>query len=109
VGVALVIDWKRTDVVCVETLEWIIGCKSEWNRLNEDFWSWALAYELGDCAVRDRGIFEEYSALLQTPVADHGVVYCSNLFKNCIGYEELPFQHGTGRSLYSIAVPSRSL
>ena len=51
VGVALVIDWKRTDVVYVQTLEWIVGCASEWMRLNEDFESthylaaWALAYE----------------------------------------------------------------
>ena len=35
---------------------------------------------LGDSAVRDRGIVEELSALLQAPVADHGVVYRSNLF-----------------------------
>ena len=35
---------------------------------------------LGDSAVRDRGIVEELSALLQTPVANHGVVYRSNLF-----------------------------
>ena len=37
VGVALVIDWKRTDVVYVQTLEWIVGRTSEWMRLNEDF------------------------------------------------------------------------
>ena len=54
-------------------------------RLNEDVSSthnlaaWALA-------VRDRGVVEELSALLQTPVADHGVVHRCNLFKNCIGY-----------------------
>ncbi len=29
--------------------------------------AWALAYELGDSAVRDRGIVEELSALLQEP------------------------------------------
>jgi len=61
-------------------------------RLNEDVSSthnlaaWALAYKLGDSAVRDRGVVEELSALLQTPVADHGVVHRCNLFKNCIGY-----------------------
>jgi hypothetical protein len=86
--------------------------------------AWALAYELGDSSVRDRGIVEELFALLQTPVANRGVVYRSNLFRNCIGYtmlrlkcgqegllllasrfllrqgrtDELPFQeHGTGR------------
>ena len=59
-------------------------------RLNEDFESthdlaaWALAYELGDSAVQDRGIVDELSALLQTPVANPGF-FCSNLFKNCIG------------------------
>ena len=42
-------------------------------RLNEDF-LWALTYELGDSAVRDRGIVEELSALLQAPVANHGIV-----------------------------------
>jgi hypothetical protein len=81
VGVALVIDWERTDVVYMKTLEWIVGCTSEWVHLNEDFQSthdfaaWALAYELGDSAVRDRGIIKELSALLQTPVANHEVVY----------------------------------
>ena len=55
-------------------------------RLNEDlksthdFAAWALAYELGDGAVRDRGIVKELSALQQAPVANHGVVYRSNLF-----------------------------
>ena len=55
-------------------------------RLNEDlksthdFAAWALAYELGDSAVYNRGIVEELSALQQAPVADHGVVYRSNLF-----------------------------
>ena len=49
----------------------------------------ALAYEQGDSAVRDRGIVEELSALLQAPVADHGVMYRSNLFKKCIGYAML--------------------
>ena len=40
--------------------------------LNEDdSAAWALAYELGDSAVRDRGIVEELSALLQAPVANH--------------------------------------
>ena len=47
-------------------------------RLNEDF-LWALTYELGDSAVRDRGIVEELSALLQAPVANHGIVYRSNV------------------------------
>jgi hypothetical protein len=55
---------------------------------------WALAYELGDSAVRDRGIVEELSALLQAPVADHGVVYRSNLFKNCIWYAMLRLNRG---------------
>ena len=56
-------------------------------RLNEDFESthdlaaWALAYELGDSAVQDRGIVDELSALLQTPVANPGF-FCSNLFKS---------------------------
>ena len=36
VGVALVIDWKRTDVVYMETLEWVVECASKWMRLNED-------------------------------------------------------------------------
>jgi hypothetical protein len=48
--------------------------------------AWALTYELGDSVVRDRGILKELSALLKTPVANHGVVYRSNLFKTCIGY-----------------------
>ena len=78
-GVALVIDWKRTDVVYVETLEWVVGCASKWMRLN-DLAAWALAYELGDS-----GIIEELSALLQAPVADHGIVYRSNLFKTASG------------------------
>jgi hypothetical protein len=49
--------------------------------LNEDFKSthnlaaWALAYELGDSADRERGIIEELFALLQAPVANHGIVY----------------------------------
>jgi hypothetical protein len=57
--------------------------------LNEDFKSthnlaaWALAYELGDSAAYE--LSEELSALLQAPVANHGIVYRSNLFKNCIG------------------------
>ena len=61
---------------------------SIWMRLNEDFWSthdleaWALVYVLGDSAVRDRGIVEKLSLLLQTPVVNHGAVYRSNLFKN---------------------------
>ena len=69
-----------------------IGGACERMRLDEDFKSthdlttWTLAYELGDSAVRDRGIVEGLFALLQTPVANHGVVYRSNLFKNCIGY-----------------------
>jgi hypothetical protein len=37
VGVALVISWKRTDVVYVKTLEWIVGGAYEWMRLDEDF------------------------------------------------------------------------
>jgi hypothetical protein len=41
--------------------------------------AWTLAYELDDSAVCDRGIFEELSAF-------HGIVYRSNLLKNCIGY-----------------------
>ena len=56
--------------------------------------SWALAYELSDSAVRDRGIIKEFSALLLAPVADHGVVYRSNLFKNCIGYAMLRLNRG---------------
>jgi hypothetical protein len=53
-------------------------------RLNEDFKSTHyLAALVHDSAVRDRGIVEELSALLQAPVADHGVVYRSNLFENC--------------------------
>ncbi len=54
----------------VSHLEWIVSCASEWMRLNEEFQSthdlaaWTLAYELGDSAVRDRGIVEEPSALL---------------------------------------------
>ena len=28
---------KRTDVVYVQTLEWIVGCASEWMRLKVDF------------------------------------------------------------------------
>ena len=56
--------------------------------------AWALAYELGDSAVRDRGIVEELSALLQAPVANHGVVYRSNLFKNCIGYTMFRLKSG---------------
>ena len=39
-------------------------------------------------------IFEELSALLQTPVADHGVVYCSNLFRTCIGYAMFRLNRG---------------
>jgi hypothetical protein len=56
--------------------------------LNENFESkhdlaaWALVYELSDSAVRDRGIDEKLSALLQSPVANPGVVYRSNLFKH---------------------------
>ena len=47
--------------------------------------TWALANELGDGAVCDRGIIETFSALLETPVANHGVVHRSNLSKDCIG------------------------
>ncbi len=36
--------------------------------------AWALAYELGDSAVRDRGIVVELSGLLQAPVANHGIM-----------------------------------
>ena len=54
----------------------------------------ALAYEQGDSAVRDRGIIEELSTLLQAPVADHEIVYRSNLFKNCIGYAMLRLNRG---------------
>ena len=47
--------------------------------------TWALAYELGDSEVRDRGIVEELSALLQAPVADHGIVYRTNSLKTASG------------------------
>jgi hypothetical protein len=40
--------------------------------LTHNLAAWALAYELGDSAVRDHGIVEELSALLQAPVANHG-------------------------------------
>ena len=69
-------------------------------RLNENLKSthnlaaWALAYELGDSAVRDRGIVEELSALLQAPVANHGIVCRSNLLKNCIGYTMFRLNRG---------------
>jgi hypothetical protein len=64
-------------------------------RLNEDFksthnWAaWALAYELGDSAVGCCRIIETLPALLQAPVANHGVVHSSSLFINCIGYTML--------------------
>ena len=51
------------------------------------------AYELGDSAG-DRRIVETFPALLQAPVADHGVVYRSNLFKNCIWYAMLRLNRG---------------
>jgi hypothetical protein len=51
--------------------------------------AWASAYELGDSAVCDSRIVEKLSALLQTPVVKHGVVYLSNLFRNCIGYAKI--------------------
>ena len=51
--------------------------------------AWTLAYELGESAVGDRRIIETFPALLQAPVANHGLVYLSNLFKNCVGYAML--------------------
>jgi hypothetical protein len=37
VGVALVISWKRSDVVYVKILEWIVGSAFERMRADEDY------------------------------------------------------------------------
>ena len=116
-GVTLLVWSERSNMVYMKTLKWIVGCASKWMRLNEDFQSthdlaaWALAYELGDSAVRDRGIVEELSALQQTPVANHGIVYRSSLFKNCIGYTmfDVSAQLRPGRLDAACGQASRSL
>ena len=51
---------------------------------------WALAYELGDSAVRDRGIVEELSALLQAPVANNGIVVLAQA-RQCVRDELMNF------------------
>jgi hypothetical protein len=83
-------------VLYVQTLEWIVEGACQRMHLDEDFLSThdLTAYELGDSAVDDRRIIETFSALLQAPVANHGVVYLSNLFKSCIGYAMLRLNRG---------------
>ena len=58
---------------------------------------------LGDSAVRDRGIVEGLFALLQTPVANHGVMYRSNLFKNCIGHVMFRLNRGQEGLMFGLA------
>jgi hypothetical protein len=67
-------------------------------------WHWRLNWVIVRMNLRN-------STLLQTPVANHGVVYRSNLFKNCIGYTM--FRHKSGQedliSLVGCHVPGEEV